>query len=290
VPLGTSAVSGREKRQAASEADRLPHLGSPGQAGAGADAWAKRWDLEQDNGAPTSREGIPSGTAAVSGRERWRTDPLASDADCFPKTEGPGQVGARADAWADDWDDDGDGEKQPSCGGLPLGTSSLLEREQGPGDPVASRAATVQPEESVFEKEARQLMRLAQKAAAQYSLVSDGFAPVAAVARSALRPGAPAPALTHAKGTVKSLLAHGLGAFGFKTEVRKLADYDNVVILVLGGISVAEVVQVSQVVRECSAAARALGAPVPTVLVGGTSVATAKSTLASMSMSLGCEG
>jgi hypothetical protein len=233
------------------------------------DSWENDWDdcIEGQKGFTGSAD-VASDEKEVqplAAKEQWESE-VTAVAECH------------ADDWADNWEDDNHAswENMHSCTSAVEGTAP---QEEGV---INADSVTMQSGESRFSKQAGHLMRVAQKAAAQMTLVSDGMSPVAALARNTLQPGAPAPVLTYARGAVQSLFAQGLGAFGFKSENQRLADYDTVVILVLGGIAVSEVVNVSHIQRECSAAARALGAAVPTVLVGGTVLVSARSTLHAM--------
>jgi hypothetical protein len=233
------------------------------------DSWDNDWDecIEGQKGVTGSADvaSDEKDVQPLAAKEKWESE-VTAVAECH------------ADDWADNWEDDNNAswENMHSCTSAVEGTAA---QEVGV---IHADSVTMQSGESRFSKQAGHLMRVAQKAAAQMTLVSDGMSPVAALARNTLQPSAPVPALTYARGAVQSLFAQGLGAFGFKSENQRLADYDTVVILVLGGIAVSEVVNVSHILRECSAAARALGAAVPTVLVGGTVLVSARSTLQAM--------
>lgn len=76
-----------------------------------------------------------------------------------------------------------------------------------------------------------------------------------------------------------SIPAHGLGVLGLRAATQaKLADYFTVKVLVVGRVTEgigAEVASACRVVP----AARALGADMPTVLVGGTTLVTAADVL-----------
>ena len=154
----------------------------------------------------------------------------------------------------DSWNDDGSDDWSDAPLSRPAQAASSMESTEG------------KAEVAVSEEEARSrcIIRAAQRAVGSHARTPL----VQAIAQSALQGEPLAVKLAHYGGAVQNILSSGLGALGLRSSTPQLSEYDTVVIIVLGGLTVGEVADVEALQRE-SQAARALGADVPEVLVGG---------------------
>jgi hypothetical protein len=219
-----------------------------GQAAVGAaaadkpdDAWDSDWDDEPAAAEPAvaapSEPARPAPAEAAAAGHGDEADAHAA------------QNRGAAAGWVDDWDDEGGGEWTAA--------------------PPAAAASTVQAQSaSAEERTARALLRAAQQTT---STAAGGGGLVAALVQSALDGTPPPVQLTEHGGAMQNLFASGFGALGLRNATPYMADFATVVILVVGGITGQEVGE-AEAACHASRAARALGADVPDVYVGGTSL------------------
>jgi hypothetical protein len=232
---------------------------------------AGEWDAKWDNGSDDWDAVAPVATLPAAEEASGTPRPSSALGACPPSepvTVGAPIVTENASGWANDWSELGCNDWDAHA---PVATSP-------PTQLTAHCAADAQP--MLAELLAAQLLRVAKQASVGTgALRAGGLSPAAAVATSALERVEPPLALQQVGGAMQSILAHGLGALGLRAATQaKLADYSTVVILVVGGVTVAEVAEVALACHAVSAA-RALGADVPTILVGGTSLVTAANVL-----------
>ena len=221
-------------------------------AAAGAvDDWGSGWDDPEEVLEPEPAPALADSTDAASPAAQ----PGASSALFSPNDEPATDAGGVATGWGDS---DSDWEEAPL-----MATHT----------PAAT--AVVTPAEAA----ANEVIRAAELAGGASYASSEGASLAAAIARSALE-GLPPPVSLAQRGSggVQGMFAQGLGALGLRAPEQRLCDFDTVIILVVGGVTMREVAEVSEAVR-ASSGARALGADVPDVYVCGTSLVVADEVL-----------
>lgn len=253
----------------------------------GAQDWEADWSDHASSvgSAPGTAQVLPAPSALGSAQLLPAPHAIAPDASAKPAAlSHAGGERSRSGAlpeWDAAWSENGS-DLQDDWGGswdaAPGASQDAIADNAGvaPGSAVQGGHAT-SPELTEAERAAARIVREAKhmsrsahcakaperSAGAQQSLV-------AAIARCALEATPPPCQLQQmGGGGVQNVLAQGLGVFGLRSAEAKLSDFDCVVICVVGGVTMHEVYEVAQVCQE-TRAARALGAHVPDVLVGGT--------------------
>jgi hypothetical protein len=188
-----------------------------------------------------------------SKQERTLTKPgaIASPAEAAVPASTSLPRATEADPWADEWDDAGDWAESSAAADEPAGRP---------------------PARSDVSMEAAQLASSIVMACSRASSTAARSPPAGCVASLAERVAAGneqdhLEGYELVQGGIRGLLAQGLGVLGLQGRAARLADFQMVVVFVVGGIMADEIAAVDRLMRS--------SAPSASVLVGGSHLTTA---------------